>query len=115
MATKREIAAYRAFRRSVVFLPEGIAQHSYSRATTIVVRSRYQASGSWAKPQSVKEIAAHPHAVNQVHFAALREIETVLAPSENVRENILLIAQLLPQRVRSEERRVGKEGRYQCR
>src|SRR5262249_12359481 len=82
-----------------VRLPEAITQHGLSRTTALVVRRHKKTAGSGTNTERIKVVAAGEYAVGRIHLAALSQIEARQTPSERLGENILMIEELLPQRI----------------
>src|SRR5579864_2758915 len=96
-AADRECAANGALRPTEVILPETIAEYGYGWAAAPVIRIGNQASHCGVHPQGAEKSAADPDSVGRMHRPALGEIQLILvAPSEHLGENVLVVTHLLP-------------------
>ena len=79
--------------------PERVAEHDPRRAARLVVGGRDEPPGRRRDAEHVKERARDEEATRGTHLAAVREVERGAAPGGDVREALLLAADLLEDRV----------------
>src|ERR1700735_4523932 len=100
MAVELNLRADRASRAAVMLLPESVAQDRRA-ATSARVVGRVEKPAEQRLNSERREISpAGVEPVEVLNFSAVGEIELLGKPGQNAGENILVVAQLLPNRVR---------------
>ncbi len=90
-------------------LPKRIADHRPGRsASWNVVIVANQATHQRPHAQRLEKLAGHPQSLRITGLAANRQIKATVAPGENSREGLLMLANLLPLRIGEVRTPVGK-------
>ena len=85
---------------AVLFLPERVTQHRRPWASARVVRHRERAPDHRVKPESVEKLSRHIVGIGVSNLAARREIKLPAPVNEDPGEDVLPVANLLPDRIR---------------
>ena len=93
MAVERELASQRGGLPAELALPERIADHHARRTTAAaIVGGCEDASKDRRHAQHIESVAAHPEAFGVAGLAAAGQVEGLVAPREDSRERLLLLA-----------------------
>src|SRR5882724_3656795 len=99
LGIQRKVRTDRRRRTSKFALPKSITDDRYGSTPAPVIVRGNNAAQQRTHSERAKVIAGHPDAVGRPRSAAFRQIELRIAPGEDAGERLLMVADLLPDRV----------------